>query len=66
MDGLPEEGDYYIFTSESFGTDNPVSVTILPGEHVLRATTGTRSVVSWWSPKNSPATQHAHAFTSGQ
>ena len=65
MDGLPEEGDYHVFTSESFGTDNPVAVTILPDEHVVRGTTGTKSVVRW-SPKNSPATQHAHAFTSGQ
>jgi hypothetical protein len=65
MDGLPEERDYYVFTSESFGTDKPVAVTILPDEHVLRGTTGTKSVVSWWSPKNPPATQHAHAFTSG-
>jgi hypothetical protein len=45
-DGLPEPQDYYIFTSESFGTDNPVEVTILPDEHVLRGTSGKKSVVS--------------------
>jgi hypothetical protein len=47
MDGLPEERDYHVFTSESFGTDKPIAVTIPPDEHVIRVTSGTKSVVSW-------------------
>ena len=46
MDGLPEEGDYYAFTSESFGTDKPVAVTFFPDEHMIRVIPGTKSVVS--------------------
>jgi hypothetical protein len=46
MADFPEPQDYYVFTSESIGTDQPVALTFVPDEGVTRTIPGKKTAVS--------------------
>ncbi|OJA14163.1 hypothetical protein AZE42_08934 [Rhizopogon vesiculosus] len=43
MADLPDEQDYYTFTSESYGTKQPIGMTFDEGEGILRAMPGKKT-----------------------
>lgn len=60
MASFPEEGDYYVISSESIRTgkhagEHVGATSLADDDHIVRGIAGEKTAVSWRSSRNTPA-----------